>query len=492
MLSCGSSETKQENNLTASETADKVRAHWEKIRKPFVVSLDKQYELPNIGFIAKLSDATQQEVESLSNVNFKNIKNNFSSYNHEAMTSDSTAKVMICYPYRKNMNSDGTTILSAPFADNLYGDELFRSFGDSIMIKMKMKSSMAVIRIILESYDVRDMLEELRISGSEIFTSGKYCPYTGDWLTKIQGEYLKATTTDCLLNNGRNHDIYMIPTEKSGEMAVIAKVNHKSYSVKTKLPHLSAGSMLQLNIRKNKEGLSIISSWVENDRPYNPSTINIVDTVKVGHFLQKQGYISAVRDTNSVAYIIQTDGRHGKAVALNDCKGRFCFSTQKATSRKYFPTVDGKRKEGLINPSITDGMNIENVIIYKPKMPFPETSALGYISGDKLTSYLLSSMENIKSSMGITPKADMLSEMRRHSGSYIPSLAEMTQWYYQLHPIGEKSIIPTGYDIPKGEYITSTEQTDKTAYMIDFTQGIIAGGLSKQYASLQLRLFYLF
>ena len=86
----------------------------------------------------------------------------------------------------------------------------------------------------------------------------------------------------------------------------------------------------------------------------------------------------------------------------------------------------------------------------------------------------------------------MLEETLKQPGSYVPSLAEMAKFYYSLHPFKDRPLMALGLQEPRGEYLTSTEQSSSSFYMIDFDHGIIAGGLSKQYAKLQLRLFYLF
>src|SRR5574344_1360736 len=491
VTSCGGNKSKEEK-ISAQEMANVTRAHWEKARKPFIITMDDAAQPSNIGVTVLLDDATEDEIQAFDNVRFSKRKDTFVSDNRSSVTSDSTAKVFACYPYRKNLKAGEAIVLNAPFTDNLYGKELSRSFGSSTNVRLKMKSAMAMLRVICESSDVRDRLDELKITGEEIYTSGLYNPYNGDWQSKEIGLSLKATTADCLLNNGRNHDIYLIPTEKAGKMTVFAKVNSRNYAVSTTLPYLTAGSMIQLNVRKNKDGLSIVSSWVENERANAYEAVHKVDTVKVGNYLQKNGYIQAERDTNSIACVLQTDGKHGKAIALDDCKGKFCFSSTGITAHTLFPTVDGKRKEGIVNPKQTDGISNENIIIYKPKMPFPETCALGYANGESLTARLMDLQEKTKPSLSLITKTDMLTEIRKHPGSYVPSLSETVKLYYQQHPMDGKVKIPKEYDVLFGEYLTSSEQTDKTFYMIDFANGIITGGLSKQYSSQQLRLFYLF
>lgn len=75
------------------------------------------------------------------------------------------------------------------------------------------------------------------------------------------------------------------------------------------------------------------------------SLVQRVDSVEVGHYLQKDGGICPQRDSNSIAMVVETDGRHGKAVALRDSEGRYCYSGKVLTSGKTFQTIDGKRKE---------------------------------------------------------------------------------------------------------------------------------------------------
>ena len=85
----------------------------------------------------------------------------------------------------------------------------------------------------------------------------------------------------------------------------------------------------------------------------------------------------------------------------------------------------------------------------------------------------------------------MIDETQRHPGSYVPSLAEMAALYYQLR-CSERGTVWGQFETPSGEYLTSSESDKQSFYMIDMENGIITGTLSKQYAKMQLRLFYLF
>ena len=85
----------------------------------------------------------------------------------------------------------------------------------------------------------------------------------------------------------------------------------------------------------------------------------------------------------------------------------------------------------------------------------------------------------------------MLQEVARHPGSYVPSLGELTKLYYLLEC--SKSSILKGLVTPlQGEYLTCSESSKDTFYLMDFSYGIVTGESSKRYAQAQLRLFYLF
>lgn len=58
-----------------------------------------------------------------------------------------------------------------------------------------------------------------------------------------------------------------------------------------------------------------------------------------------------------------------------------------------------------------------------------------------------------------------------------PSLAEMTALYYQLR-CSERGAVWGQFEIPSGEYLTSSESTSQSFYMMDMENGIITGTLS--------------
>lgn len=263
---------------------------------------------------------------------------------------------------------------------------------------------------------------------------------------------------------------------------------------------MHAGGLIQLNVEVGTGGnLHIASSWVENERKISLPTHEVCDSIKVGYYLQKDGTVSKSFDSLSMALVIGTDGRHGKAVALKDEDGMFVFGNGKQTTGKLFPTIDGKRKEGILNPLSDEAAGEEERIIFKPDMPYPDDCALGYDNGASLTQRL--SMQTSQRSLAETlskahtglfmTRKKMLSALSRYNGCYIPSLGEMAGLYYQLQPYSGMKM-PEHFTVMQGEYLTASESSEHSFYMMDMNEGIIHGSASKSYSKGRIRLFYLF
>lgn len=504
LSSCGK-KPQTEYSMEARQIAEKTRENWDNAKRPFEVSIEglstqEMEALSPIGIYANPKDAAKEESVAFQGTAFmKNENGSYQTSDRNAVATDSTTQLCICYPYRKGLKENDTILLNAPFEENLYGSEVQRIYGRTISVKVNMVSAMALLRITCASNDVQDYLESLNINGENIYTKAMYLPYQGRWFDMVANGSITARQASCLLNNGRLFDYYLIPTETAGVVTIHAKINQKNYAVKTTLPPLRAGSLTQINLHKTANGLTVNSSWVDTRHAILENKRGSeLDTVKVGHYLQKGGYISDKPDTSSVAIVIQTDGKHGKAVALKDCEGRFYFGNSSLTSGKIFTTIDGKRKEGIVNPKQVQEVGEGERIIFKPGIPYGTTCALGYSKGAELTTLLIGKSQ--LKDMGDAPDADtgltlsrkmMIDEIQRHPGSYVPSLAEMTGLYYQLR-CSERSTVWGQFEIPSGEYLTSSESASHSFYMMDMENGIITGTLSKQYAKMQLRLFYLF
>lgn len=472
----------------AQSAAETVRDGWKKSCRPLAVCLEGRNgeppALPYVCVYAAPGDATSEERKALCGVRFPRNGGHYESPDREAVTSDTLVPAYVYYPYRQGIDADNAVTLEAPFSENMYGTEKGRSIGDKIMLRTEMRSAMALLRIHVESDDLHDMLDGISIVGEHIYTTGNYKAVKGLW-GEVRSSGFINYETDCVLNNGQAHDFYLIPTAVSGMLTVIVSINKSEMALKTTLPPMCAGSLTQLNLRKSGRELTVSSSWVETERTLAAPTEETPDSVCVGHYLQADGRISAHKDSKSVAVVIESDGKHGKAAGIRDCQGEYTFASASISSGTLFPTIDGDRKEGVLNPNKDSSVAPDCRVIFKPGMPYGKECALGYSDGAKLTSILRN--KNIPDKGNLQGK-DMLSQVSSHPASYVPSLAEMSSLYYQLH----NSDSHLDIEAPAEEYLTSSEATASTAYIIDMTHGIITGNVSKRYFRGKLRLFYLF
>ena len=479
----------KERPQEALHAAEKIRESWTESKKSVEVEIvgrsdAELWSMKEVSLTADFRDATMSERDAFSGIPYAYGHGCFVS-SQPAVTADSTADFRVCYPVHKGKTTADTLILFAPFGENMYGKEVSRSIQDRIIkVKMQLVSSMAVLRFQIESDHLQDQLKGFTLMSDNLYTDGRYLPYTGQWLAMHRGGTIRTKDICCLLNNGRQHDIYLIPNDTASNVAILAHVGDKDYALRTTLPPLKCGSLTQLNLKLSKGKLSIGSSWVETTRTFVSQSPLSCDTVKVGYYLQKDGHVVSEHNGNCIAMVIETDGKHGKAIALKDEKGRHLFAGRDISSNRYFPTIDGKNVEGRLNPLKATPLDSINKIVYKPNMPYKETCALGYSHGSTLSQMLISKM-------GINEGESMLTAMQTHKGSYIPSLGELAKVYYLQQPYS-KFTFSSEYEPLVGDYLSSSESSEKTFYFLDFTTGAVAGGLSKRYAPMNLRLFYLF
>lgn len=493
LASCNGDKT-DERPLAAQSAAVDVRTAWEKSVKPIAIEIEDCPEgLSSVGVYASVKDATEDELEAFKGSGFVRNGGLFLSGNKRAVTCDSTASVSCCWPIRKNAVPDAIVRVEAPFGENLYGIETERHKDTTnlFVCRTEIKSSMAVLQLVFESDRLADILSEVRVQGDKIASSGDYNPYKGEWSNLSYNSYVSATDADCLMANGREHDIHLIPTDEGAPVKIMCRVNGQDLFVKTTLPPMGAGSLTRLNIRKEGKSLRINGSWVATKRPLRIRATESLDTVKVGQFLRKDGYIVAKHDSLCVAMVIKTDGKHGKAVALKDSYGDFTFCDKPLSSGHIFATVDGERKEGMINPRKTDGMDDSSTIVFTKHLEYPEDCAIGFMDGSSLNDDLLKSFEaGVEKSKGNTKP--MLEEIVANYGSYVPSLGEMAMLYDMSNPLKGEADFPDFFIPLDGDYITCSESAPKSFYSIGFPNGVINGTASKLYAKSKLRLFYLF
>ncbi len=466
---------KEEQPVAAQSAAQEVRSAWEKATKPLVITVENDIPgLDKLGVWATLRDATPEEAQAFAGATFKRKDAEFVSDNPNAVTADTMPEVAVCWPPCVAQNVS----LTQPFNEHLYGKGLTTA----------LQSSMALLQIVTESNDLHDVLEGLKVYGDGLAVAGTYQPYKGQWSELLIGGYLEATDADYLMGNGREHNIYCVSTNSACPVTIFAKVNGRELSVKTELPPMTAGSMVRLNLRKDGSTLKITNSWVATKRPLTVEKVCPVDTVKCGHFLRRDGYVVAQRDSLCVAMVIETDSKHGKAVALADCDGIYSFGQ---SSGRYFATIDGRRTEGKINPTRHDNVAEDARIVYEPKTVFAKGSALYEKDGAMLTGALLRGFTSPSDEATLATKP-MLMEVQRHPAAYVPSVAEWAQLYYFYNPLkGDYSWIES-LPQPSGEYLTSSESSASTIYLFDFDNGVVTGSSSRQYTKAKLRLFYLF
>lgn len=497
LTSCRGKEQEQKAPQ-AITTAEAVRGQWLRSRKhlELVVNTDQPGALSKMGKLGVFShsqDATVEERLSLKGIPFRyKTGGTFLPDGREIVTGDSTALFYVCYPYWGGITPEDTLWLKAPYEEYLYGEEVSRSFGERFTVRLHMRYATSLLRFRLESDDITDLLHKVDVSGRHLFTRAGYSPYTGEWHGLSGANCPIEYRFDRVMNNYQYVDVLLPPAGNPSDITVTVSMNAKVYTLHTTVPRLKRGEMTQINLMLDASGLRITSSWVEERRKFLFARKNEVDTVKVGHYLQDDGSVSAVRDSASVAVVFLTDGKHGKAVALKDCEGRKLFSSMKLTSGRVFRTVDGAKKEGFINPSHTDGVEEENRLVYKPSLPYPQTCVLGFTDGCALCRVLLRKYED-KKREGITGHGDdMLSGLRTVKGAYVPAVAELVHLYYLLQPYAEQALNAEGLELPQGEYLSSSESSDANFYMFDFNHGVVTGAFPKKFARMKLRLFYVF
>lgn len=467
--SCGRSDEKRPS-LEQTRAAIEVRDAWREELKPM--------EITASGAIAG-ADRIGVRLTSDGKTDFLAFVGTSDCFKPEqpSLMADTASVVSACWP----LSSSDTLSLTAPFSDRIFGYESGRTVGARLSLQMKFQSSMALLRFCIESDNLTDVLESLTLKGESVATRGIYMPYNGKWIEKSGEGMPVGIDADCLANSGRNHDFYLIPCDAASDIVLSAMVNGKEYLLKTKIPPLSAGSMTQLNLMMDKNGqLLPKSSWVDNQYKRDLRKVTVVDTVKTGHYLRKDGLVVAKRDTMTVAVVFQTDGRHGKAVAIEDVPGTFCFGDKNLASGTIFKTIDGQRNEGIINDSSSSE---DERLIYKPEIPYSDITAFRHKDGAVLTARLLSKKAGKEESM--------LVEVEKHHCSYVPALAEMAQIFYLFQPYAH-SHLPELIEPFSGEYLTCSESSDHNYYGIEMSKGIVMPNYSKQYAKLKLRLFYLF
>lgn len=323
----------------------------------------------------------------------------------------------------------------------------------------------SVLRIHLESARPTDLLTEVTVKGAGI------------------AQDVSVMALSKLMTHPFERDFAIEPCEGQTDVMVTATVGGETVQTRTLVPHLLKGTRTQLNLYLERGHMRIVSSWItettEGAMAYRCSE----DSIGKGFFLHSDGIVTREKGKDAVAIVIETDGRHGKAFALQDVEGMWLYSGSGATSGAYYETLDGVRSEGIIYNSKVEADSTQ-LIRYYPELRMPEGAALareeGYDFCDSLRSRFL-----------VQPE-DMLSLMEAHRGAYIPSVSELTNLYFLCRGYDRYGYVSHGLGELSGVYLSSTESGEDTCYSVDFTRGTVTGSTSKRYSPHKVRLFYIF
>lgn len=336
-------------------------------------------------------------------------------------------------------------------------------------IKMEwLKPHEAILHIRLDGEYPKDRLTGLRISLS------------GNDYFEIQ------ECTDQLMTHPFEKEYAVVPEDEQIEVSVSATIGDKEYNTRTIVPHLLLDTRTQLNLSLSEERLHMVSSWIEEYAGELQMTPDAVDTVRVGYYLDDQGYITVDYQPSSVGMVVETDGRHGKAVALSDVRGEWVFSTSGLSSGLTFETIDGKVKEGLLNRRRSE-VDTLGMLFYDGSLPYPSNCAFSQADGFDLC-WNLNLIKGKEPSLG----SDMQNVAKLMDGSYVPSVSEMAALYNSVYGFGKERLVGQGFQKPQGSYLTSSESSEQTVFSMDFTQGALTAYASKRFSPFRVRLFYIF
>jgi hypothetical protein len=276
------------------------------------------------------------------------------------------------------------------------------------------------------------------------------------------------------------HDFFLLPVEESSEARFTIEINGKNYHMTTVIPPLRRGSITELHIELHKGKLTVGSSWVDTKYPFIDHKMVMPDSVRVGYFLQKNGSISTTFNHESIAMVIETNGKHGRAVALKDGTTAVKFGQKEFRTGKIFDTVDGSGKEGCFySKKKADG---ETLIQFTPKVVYSNRSAFSQRHGAELSMKILDNCSEAQ--------REDFEEVAGYGTAYIPTLYELASLAQEMMVYSDK--MPKEFRLPIGYYMTSCESGPDTFYALDMNEFRISAYNSKTYPNTKLRLFYLF
>ncbi len=475
MCSC-TGNTANTDSLPAHNTMEKIREEWSRVEKPLVITVTERSraELEAIGSIGVF--LTDSPEETALEFHFDGEK--FSPLT--PVTVDSTVTPVAVYPYRAGLHPGDSIEAAGNIGTFFVGiHESTTQTNENINVKMRLKDITAMLRLEIRSDSIGDILDGIELKCNHGIAASHMRPFNGEWIETRAARSIRTVLTDCMVNNGRYHDFHMVPTSESGELTIGLKVNGRFVYVSTTVPPMREGSITELRLSISTGRLNIGSSWVDTKHPFCKENKEQADSIKVLNFLQNDGTITGTCDDKSIAMVIETDGRHGKAVALKDASAGMMFRGRDFSTEHIFPTVDGQFNEGSYG---NDGQDIDNRIVFNPGVRYSGRCTFGHRDGALLTSSMIVGCD--VDALGIFTNEAVL------GAAYIPSVYELAR--LSLFLDRNKDMIPEEFDIPRGFYTTSCESGEETYYSVAPSGNRISAYNSKRYPDTKLRLYYKF
>ena len=465
----------KDETLAAHVTAEKVKEVWANQTKPLEIVIVERTreELEAIGSLGVWVDAGSEESA---------IEFHFDGESFKPLTPvmvDSTASPRLMYPFRADAHLGDTLRLTPPCGPQLAGQFVsIENNNDKFIVKFELQDFTSLLRLRLKSDNIEDKLEAIILADIAV---GQRMTKSPNGVYRLDmSSHSASIYPDCMLNNGMPHDFHLMYTEESSEARITLKVNGKEYRVITVIPPLREGSITELHVMLHKGKLSVGSSWVDSKFPFTKPKEAPSDSIRVGDFLQKDGSTSATCNAQSIALVIESNGRHGKAVALTDNPRAFVFRKKDFKTGRQFETVDGKYKEGCFYSKVRE--EDEPAIPFAPKVVYHRQAAFGERNGADLSIRMFDTWDDD------TRKA--FEDAVSFGTAYIPSLFELATLAQELMTEGDR--LPAEFDFPDGFCNSSCESGDDTYYALNPRTFRISAYNSKAYPATRLRLFYLF
>lgn len=271
-----------------------------------------------------------------------------------------------------------------------------------------LKPHVAVLRVHLEGEEPTLIVDGLMISAND------------------EASVLFQNRLDQMMTHPYQRDFVVDPKEGPVKLYVTVNAEGQQLVTSTILPRIEKDTRTQVNLSLSPGSLRIVSSWIEECTSGAEESKHSLDTVRIGCYLNEDGTVTQSCTPTSIAWVTETDGRHGKAVALSDADREWVFSSMGTSTGLTFQTLDGSSREGslLRRPAERDSVSF---VFYSDSLSYSDECAFSQKDGYKLCKEL-----HLKTIKGEYENNDMLEAVPLSEGCYIPSVSEMTMLYYQL------------------------------------------------------------